>query len=40
MVEVKRWGLKIGTLCVTWWDLWNKKPCLEFSRYPRPVRRK
>ena len=27
----KKWGLQIGRLSITWYDLWAKKICLEIS---------
>jgi hypothetical protein len=26
---LKRWGFGLGSLHVTWWDLWAGKPCFE-----------
>jgi len=31
-MEFHFWGLRIGRLHVTWWDLWNNRLCFEVVR--------
>jgi hypothetical protein len=28
-MELHKWGLRLGKLCITWYDKWNHKWCLE-----------